>query len=65
MPKVSGGGARRAGSREGLEEKTHAFLNLLVGIERDAAGMIVHEANGQWTAQLASAGLVEDAAAQT
>src|SRR5690606_22124994 len=36
---------RRAGAAEGLEKDAHRVLDLLVGIEHDASGRVVHEAD--------------------
>ena len=58
------GGARRAGPSECLEEQAHGLLHLLVRVEHHAPLGVMDETDGWAKAQLATARLVENAAAQ-
>ena len=54
-------GARRARAEEGAEEELHGALHLRVGVQHHAAELIVDEPHRQPNAQLATAGLGEQA----
>ena len=56
-------GVGRAGTQECLEQQSDTGLDLLIGIETDAALGVVDEAHRQPNAELPGAGLVHDAAA--